>query len=52
MGAEQLRAAVCRVGMGVHNAARQLAQLADMPHQQHLFEVRRRCNIQRISDKV
>ena len=52
MGAEQLRAAVCRVGVGVHNAARQLAQLADMPHQQYLFKVRRRCHIQRISDKV
>ena len=38
--------------MGVHNAARQLAQLANVSHQQHLFKVRRRCHIQRISDKV
>ena len=52
VGAKQLRAAVCRVRVGVHNAARQLAQLADMPHQQHLFKVRRSCHIQRISDKV
>ena len=52
VGAEQLRAAVCHVGVGVHNAARQLAQLADVPHQQHLVKMCRCCHIQRISDKV
>ena len=34
MSTEQLGAAVCRVGVGVHNAARQLDQLANVPHQQ------------------
>ena len=52
MGAKQLRAAVCRVGVGIHDAARQLAQLANVPHQQHLLKVCCCCHIQRFPDKV
>ena len=52
VGAEELGAAVRRVGVGVHDAARQLDELAHMPDEQHLREVLRRCHIQRLADKI
>ena len=52
MGTEQLGAAVGSVGMGVHNTARHLDQLAHMAHQKHLFKAGRCSHIQRITDKV
>ena len=39
-------------GVGVHDAARQFDQLADVAHQHHLFEVGCRRHIHRIPDEV
>lgn len=52
MGAEQFGAAIRHAGMGVHNAARQLDQLADVPHQQYLCKLLRSGHIQRIPIKL
>ena len=52
MGAEQLGAAVGAAGVGVHDAARQLDELAHMPDEQHLREVLRRGHIQRFPDEI
>ena len=52
VGAEQLGAAVRRVGVGVHDAARQLAELAHMAHEQHVLKPGRSGHIQRIADEI
>ena len=52
VGAEQLGAAVRLSGMGIHNAARQLDELAHMADQQHLLKLLRCRHIQRITDEV
>ena len=52
MGTEQLSAAVGTAGVGVHDAARQLDELAHMPDKQHLREVLRRGHIQRFPDEI
>ena len=52
MGAEQLRTAVGGVGVGVHDAARQLDELAHMAHQKHLLESGGSGHIQRVTDEV
>ena len=52
MGAEQLGPAVGLTGVGVHNTARQLDQLAHMPDQKHLLKMLGRRHIQRVTDKI
>lgn len=52
MGAEQLSAAISLFGVGVHNAARQLDQLAHMADEQHFRKVFGCHHIQRFTDKI
>ena len=52
MGAEQLGPAVGLTGVGVHNTACQLDQLAHMPDQKHLLKMLGHRHIQRVTDKI
>ncbi len=52
MGAEQLSAAISLLGVGVHDAARQLDQLAHMTDEQHFRKVFGCRHVQRFTDKI
>ena len=52
VGTEELGAAVRRVGVGVHDAARQLAQLAHMADEQHFLKPGGGRHIQRVTNEV
>ena len=52
MGTEHLGTAIRRVGVGVHDPCRQLAELAHVAYQKHFLKFGRGGHIQRIPDEV
>ena len=52
VGAEELGAAVRRVGVGIHDATRQLAQLAHMADEQHFLKPGGGRHVQRVTNEV
>lgn len=52
MGAKHFSAAIRRVGVGVHDPCRQLAELAHVAYQKHFLKFGRGSHIQRIPDEV